>query len=155
MVQALQRPATAPATSPQAAHAAAAPVASPAKPKALAPPDYRQYLLQTAGNWWLRVDRDGGGAYGYGSSPADRATFGAATFDFLKLGRTLREKMAGDGGVIADATAVTLSPRKGTPSQGAIADNRYIRSLFDSAKAHRQGDLAQLDHLESSFPILP
>jgi hypothetical protein len=144
-------PTATPATAPVVV---AVPPAPPPKATAPASPDYRQYLLQTTGNWWLRVDRDGGGAYGYGGSAEDRATFGAGTFNFLKLGQALREKMAADT-VRSGATAVTLSPRKGVPIQGVIADPGYVRSLFDTAKAHRQDDLAQLDHLESSFPILP
>jgi hypothetical protein len=103
----------------------------------------------------LRVDRDGGGAYGYGSSAGDLATFAAGTFNFLKLGQTLRDKMAAEKVPASNATAVTLSPRKGVPVQGVIADPRFVRSLFDTAKTHRKDDLAQLDHLESSFPILP
>lgn len=155
VVQAARQPATMPATVPTTAPAiVATPVPPPAKPHPTAPPDFRQYLIHTPGNWWLRVDRDGGGAYGYGGSAEDRATFGAGTFHFLKLGQTLREKMAADA-VRSGATAVTLSPRKGVPIRGAIADAGCIRSLFDTAKAHRQDDLAQLDHLESSFPILP
>lgn len=155
VVQVPHPPATAPAIPPTTAPTVAAtPSAPPPRPKPALPPDYRQYLLQTTGNWWLRVDRDGGGAYGYGNSNEDRATFGAGTFDFLKLGQTLREKMsAGDS--LTKGTAVTLSPRKGIPTQGVLADGRYVRSLFDTAKSHRQGDLAQLDHLEATFPVLP
>lgn len=159
-----QAPPTAPVITPApAASAASQPIASntttaPARAVAAAPPKppvaCRQYLLQTSGNWWLRVDRDGGGAYGYGGSPEDRATFGAGTFDFKSLGQTLREKMTMDAS-FADATAVTLTSMRGDPTDGTLADDPLVRSLFDRAKAHRQGDLARLDHLESSFPVLP
>ncbi|HEY2588178.1 MAG TPA: hypothetical protein VGI81_20715 [Tepidisphaeraceae bacterium] len=154
VVQTPRPPATTRGVAPTTAPAVVAvPTAPPPQAKAPAPLDYRQYLLQTSGNWWLRIDRDGGGAYGYGSASEDRATFGAGAFDFLKLGQTLGEKIAGDK-VIPGATAVMLSPRKGVPVRGVIADPSYIRSLFDTAKSHRQDDLAQLDHLEASFPIL-
>lgn len=151
-------PTTAPAVSAASQPIALNTTTAPAKAVAAAPPKtpvaYRQYLLQTSGNWWLRVDRDGGGAYGYGGSPEDRATFGAGTFDFKSLGQTLCDKMTMDAS-FADATAVTLTSMRGDPTDGTLADDPMVRSLFDRAKAHRQGDLARLDHLESSFPVLP
>ncbi len=105
--------------------------------------------------WWLRIDPDGSGQVGYGSSFQDTAMFSSGTFQLRELSDQLTTTCTVEGTIERD-TAVTFVSAMGKSAESLYcSDAGLIEPIFDRAVEGANLSGTRLDEIYDVQPPIP